>query len=104
MGGCTFQLFIWTVDFDVKKEPSIASQWIFLLGLPLLLYRLDCLQTLASRFKKFLGMDNGTLYKTNATGARICVEVDLQEELVRGFPLMVGQKHHIQQDVVYEKQ
>lgn len=38
VAGCQFHLFNWTVVFYVKKESSIASQWIFLSGLPLLLY------------------------------------------------------------------
>lgn len=101
--GCQFRLFSWTVDFDVKKEPSIVPQWIFLPRLPMHLYRLDCLQSFATRFGKFLGKDNATLYHTRATGARICVEVDLQDVMVDGFPIVVGQKHQIWQEVVYEK-
>lgn len=90
VAGCQFRLFNWSVDFDVNKEPSIAPQWIYLPGLPLHLYRMDCLQILASRFGRFLGMDNATLYSTRTTGARMCVEVDLQEEPVVGFHLVTG--------------
>lgn len=61
-----------------------------------------CLQILASRFGQFLGSDNAMLYCTRATGARIHVEVDLQDELVEGFPLVIGQKQ-IWQKVTYEK-
>lgn len=67
--GCLFQLFNWFVDFDVHKEPSIALQWIFLLGMPLHLNRLDCLQILASQFGRFLGTDNAILYRTRALRA-----------------------------------
>lgn len=44
------------------------------------MYRLDCLQILATWFGKFLGTDNATLYQTRSTGARICVEVDLLDK------------------------
>lgn len=43
-------------------------------------------QFLASRFGKFLGMDNTTLYRTRATRVRICVDVDLLEEPITGSP------------------
>lgn len=76
-------------------EPSIAVQWIYLLGLPPLLYRLDCLQILANRFGKFLGTNNATLYNTRTMGARICVEVDLRDEPVGGFPLKTRQKNEV---------
>ncbi|KAK3188863.1 hypothetical protein Dsin_028424 [Dipteronia sinensis] len=100
--GCQFRLFNWFANFDVNKEPSIAPQWIFLPDLPLHLYRLDCLQSFATRFGRFLGTDNATLYRTKATGARMCVEVNLQDEVVKGFPLVVGQKQ-VWQKVRYEK-
>lgn len=41
--GCSFWLFRWTKDFDLKKEPTLAPQWIFLLRLPKHLYRIGCL-------------------------------------------------------------
>ncbi|KAG6671289.1 hypothetical protein I3843_Q001900 [Carya illinoinensis] len=57
--GCGFRIFRWTKDFDLQEEPSMAAQWIFLPGLPMHLYRWDCLQILASRFGRYLGTDDG---------------------------------------------
>ncbi|KAI9195370.1 hypothetical protein LWI28_014229 [Acer negundo] len=91
VAGCQFQLFNWSANFDVNKEPSIVPQWIFLPDLRLHLYRQDCLQSFAARFGRFFGTDNAMLYCMRATGARMCVEVDLQEEVVEGFSLVVGQ-------------
>lgn len=54
VAGYQFRLFNWWVVFYVKKELPIAPQWIFLLGLQLHLYRLDCLQMIASRFGRIL--------------------------------------------------
>lgn len=102
--GCTFCLFRWTKDFDLKKEPSIVAQWIFLPGLPMHMYRVDCLQILAMRFSRFLGTDNLTLNKTKASGARICVEIDLLEEPIQNFLIGVSTHQKIWQEARYEKQ
>lgn len=103
VAGCQFQLFNWSVIFKVKKEPTVVAQWIFLPRLPLMLYQLNCLQILAIMFGKFLGIDNTTLYPTKARRAQICVEIDLLNELVKGFLLIIGQKHSVWQEVAYEK-
>lgn len=87
---------------DVNSVCFIGPQWIYLPGLPLHLYRMDCIQILATRFGRFLGTDNATLYRTKAIGARICVEVDLKEDPVKSFPSVVGQQNHVWQEVVYE--
>lgn len=64
-------------EFDLRKESMLASQWIFVLGLPLHMYHIDCLQILATRFGRYLGSDNATLNKTRASRARLSVEVEL---------------------------
>ncbi|KAL5984719.1 hypothetical protein ACLOJK_041341 [Asimina triloba] len=74
MEGISFRLFKWTKDFDFHTESPLTPQWIFLPGLPLHLFRPDCLQIFATRFGRYLGTDNATLNRTRATGARICVE------------------------------
>ncbi|KAK1577801.1 hypothetical protein Q3G72_024969 [Acer saccharum] len=57
----------------------------------------------ASRFDRYLGTDNATINRTRASGARICVEVDLTMEPVKGFPLVLSPKQCIWQEVKYEK-
>ncbi|KAJ0088691.1 hypothetical protein Patl1_32423 [Pistacia atlantica] len=101
--GNPFRLFKWTRDFDLEKESPLAPQWIFLPGLPMHVYRRDCLQILATRFGRFLGTDNATLNKTRATGARLCVEMNLKEENIKGFPIIVSANKTIWQEVRYEK-
>ncbi|XP_031287891.1 uncharacterized protein LOC116146622 [Pistacia vera] len=101
--GNPFLLFKWTRDFDLKKESPLAPQWIFLPGLPMHLYRRDCLQILATRFGHFLGTDNATLNKTRATGARLCIEMNLKEEPIKGFPITMSANRNIWQEVRYEK-
>lgn len=56
--GCQFRLYNWFMNFDVNKEPSMVVQYIYLPGLSLMLYWLDCLKILALSFGKFLGTDN----------------------------------------------
>ncbi|KAL5974752.1 hypothetical protein ACLOJK_031423 [Asimina triloba] len=51
----------------------------------------------------YLGTDNATLNRTRATGARICVEVDLSMETVKGFPIVVSPTTCIWQEARYEK-
>ncbi|CAI9763515.1 unnamed protein product [Fraxinus pennsylvanica] len=92
----------WTKEFNLEKEPSLAAQWIFLPGLPLHLYRVDCLQILATSFGRYLGMNNATLNRTRATGARIYVEVDLKEEPIQGFPIVMALKK-LWQEARYER-
>lgn len=87
--GCVFRLFRWTKEFNLHVESSLAAQWIFLLGLPLHMYRADCLQILAMRFGCYLSIDNATLNKTRAMRAHLCVKVDLKKELIKGFFIFV---------------
>ncbi|XP_035541717.1 uncharacterized protein LOC118344704 [Juglans regia] len=103
MEGCVFRIFKWTKDFDLHIEPSLAPQWIFLPGLPMHLYRQDCLQILATRFGRYLGTNHATLNQTRATGACMCVEIDLKEDLVQGFPIVVSVNKTLWQAVKYEK-
>ncbi|XP_035544614.1 uncharacterized protein LOC118348003 [Juglans regia] len=89
-------------DFDLRKESTLAPQWIFLPGLPLHMYRADFLQILATRFGRFLGIDNATLHRTRASGARMCVEIDLKDEPVQRFPIVMANKK-VWQEVRYER-
>ncbi|KAL6012411.1 hypothetical protein ACLOJK_002898 [Asimina triloba] len=52
---------------------------------------------------RYLGTDNATLNRTRATGARICVEVDLTMEPVKDFPIVVSPTKCIWQEARYEK-
>lgn len=74
----------------MNKESSLAPKWIFLPSLPLHMYRTNCLHILAIRFGKFLGTNNVTLNRTRALDAQIYVEVDLKEEPVQGFPIVIS--------------
>ncbi|KAJ0095449.1 hypothetical protein Patl1_15066 [Pistacia atlantica] len=69
------------------------------------LYRRDCLQILATQFGRFLGTNNATLNKmrAKAIGARLCIEVNLKEEPIKGFPIVVSANRTIWQEVGYEK-
>lgn len=43
IAACVYRLFRWTKEFDLKKESSLAPQWLYLPGLPMHMYRSDCL-------------------------------------------------------------
>lgn len=53
--------------------------------------------------RSFLGTDNATLHRTRASGARMCMEIDLIDEPVQGFPIMVANKK-FWQEARYERQ
>ncbi|CAA2982608.1 Hypothetical predicted protein [Olea europaea subsp. europaea] len=72
------------------------------IDLPMYMYRPDCLRILATRFGRYLGTDHATLNRSRATGARICIEVDLLAEPVSGFPIVTSSRMHWQK-VRYEK-
>lgn len=67
------------------------------------LYGMDYLQILATRFGLYLGTDNATINKTRALRARMCVEVDLSEDTVQGFPIVVLANTKIWPEAKYEK-
>lgn len=91
---CVLKLFRWTKEFDLYVESSLVPQWIFLLGLPLHMYRANCLQILATRFGRYLGIDNATLNKMRATG--LCVEVGSKGEThQRIYDCSVGKKNYL---------
>lgn len=50
---------------------------------------MDYLQILVTRFGSYLGTNNTTIHRTRASRARKCVEVDLSEESVQGFPIVM---------------
>ncbi|XP_022889695.1 uncharacterized protein LOC111405160 [Olea europaea var. sylvestris] len=101
--GMKFRIFKRTPNFDLKREPSIATQWIFLPRLAMHLYRPDCLQMFATLFGRYMGTDHATLNRTRATGARMCVELNLMDTVVKGFPISVSSTKTIWQKVRYEK-
>lgn len=50
-----------------------------------------------------MGADNATLNRTKTTSAQICLEVDLKEELVQRFSIMLSVTRNICQEAKYEK-
>ncbi|GAB2239407.1 hypothetical protein Droror1_Dr00025320 [Drosera rotundifolia] len=65
------------------------------------MYRKDCLHSIAKIFGKFLGSDKATLWRTRATGARLCVQVDANDNPMTSFEIEVGNKT-LWQEVIYE--
>lgn len=47
-----------------SKGVSYCGSMVFLFGLLLSFYHLDCLQVITAHFGKFFGNDNGTIHKT----------------------------------------
>jgi hypothetical protein len=66
------------------------------------MYRTYILQILATRFDRFLGVDNATLHRSKATDAWIYVEIDLTDDPIQGFPIVVANKK-FWQEVRYKR-
>ena len=58
---------------------------------------------MATHFGRYLGTDNAMLNCTRASGARICVKVDLTLDLMKGFPIVLSPTQCIWQEAKYEK-
>lgn len=61
------------------------------------------LQIIATRFGCYIGTKNATINHTHASGVQICVEVDLNMEPMRGFPIVLSTIHCIWQLAKYEQ-
>lgn len=101
--GLPIQNFQLVSGFQPQERVTNCGSLDFFPILHLMLYRLDVLQILTTRFYKFLGTDNATLYQTIAICARLFVEVDLLKDLVECFPLRFNNKPDRWQAVMYEK-
>lgn len=67
------------------------------------MYQVDCLLILAMRFGRYLGTNNTTINKIRALGVHICAKIDLSEEQVQGFPIVVMANKTFLQEVKYKK-
>lgn len=63
----------------------MALVWVNLPSLPIHLFDVAFLQIFARVMGQFLRIDNPALSKTCPSCARICVEMDVYQELIQGF-------------------
>ncbi|KAF5207311.1 zinc ion binding / nucleic acid binding protein [Thalictrum thalictroides] len=79
--GIRFKVFRWFSGFNCKKDPALAPVWVELPDLPLDLFHHALLESIGQNIGKFLSIDKSTLCYTRPNTAKICVEMNLQEDM-----------------------
>lgn len=79
--GVRFKAFGWYPHFDTSIEAVIALVWVEIPLLPLVRYLPKMLVSVRNSLAKWISTDKRTLDLANTTKARICVEMNLEEDL-----------------------
>lgn len=74
--------------------------WFILRNIPMHLYNSTCLSYIASAIRKPLYMDRGTTSQTHLDFARICIEVEFEDELMQSIEVDMENGQTILVDVV----
>ncbi|CAI9099147.1 OLC1v1035924C1 [Oldenlandia corymbosa var. corymbosa] len=77
----------WTQDFNPEQESSIVPVWIAFEGLPVHRFNEEYLRKISCIVGKPLKIDMPTLNLSRPSIARVCVEVDLLQELPKRIRL-----------------
>lgn len=81
----------WFPNFDLCIEIFTSTfLWVRLLCLPIQLWELDCLRVIGNNLKKYYCSSKETINYQNSAWARICIEMDLSNDLPTKILLKVG--------------
>ncbi|CAA0822157.1 Unknown protein [Striga hermonthica] len=100
--GCPGRVFKYTPDFSFVEESSIVPVWCCFLGLLPHLFDPSALFSTASCIGNPIETDSATTNRSRLSVARVCVEVDLRDELIKEIELDQAGKTTIQK-VIYER-
>ena len=75
------RVFKWSPVFHVNREPSVVPVWFQLPKLPIHYFTKECLFQIVSCLGKPLFVDVATALGVCPSVARICVEIDLLQDL-----------------------
>ncbi|XP_035542978.1 uncharacterized protein LOC118346079, partial [Juglans regia] len=101
--GVAYRPFQWSTNFTEDDEPSLVPVWIMLPGLPPNLYQEAFLRNIVAPIGIFLRRDNATHCATCTDGARVCVLMNIDHELIHS--IWIGTPRHptsIFQEIEYE--
>ncbi|XP_073273383.1 uncharacterized protein [Primulina huaijiensis] len=102
VGPLSIRFSKWTPEFNLQEESPIAPVWIRFPGLPLHLFSKPSLFALAKIVGKPVKMDDHTADSSRGAFARVCVEINVLEPLVK--EIWVGWGDHAQEiEVIYER-
>lgn len=71
----------WSYDYNPKVDVPIAPVWVSLLGLPIYLHKQEALFEIAKMIGSALKEDSATMQLLRPSAARICIEIDVSQEL-----------------------
>lgn len=97
-----FRLFRWTPDFETGKESSFVPVWVKFYNLPLNYYNESSLHRLGSLLGTVLRVDEFTLDLMHHVYARVCIELDVTQELVDKLWVGTSKEHGWMVTVEYE--
>lgn len=101
ISGCHMRITKWTVDFDPTTDVPIVPVWVAFPGLPIHLHCHEALFEIVKPIGSPLKLDVATSDALRPTVARVCVEVDVSQELSQKIYLQAKQRL-ILQSVIYE--
>lgn len=91
----------WTVDFDSTADVPIVPIWIALPGFPIHLHRREALFEIVRPVGTPIKLDVATSDGLRPSVARICVEVDVSQELPQKIYLQ-AKSRYILHPIIYE--
>lgn len=101
ISGYHMRVTKWTVDFDPSMDAPIVPLWVALPGLPIYLYHKAVLFEIVRPIGMPIKLDTTTSDGLRPSVARVCVEVDVSQDLHKKTYLHAKQQMILQQ-VVYE--
>ncbi|KAL3625034.1 hypothetical protein CASFOL_031702 [Castilleja foliolosa] len=97
-----YRIFRWSRDFDFNKDDKIVPVWISLPRLPISYMNPTLLRKIGNMVGDFLRVDVKTLKLNNAFAARICVEVDVSQDLPQAIWVGDSPDNGFVQNLEYE--
>ncbi|KAL6523075.1 hypothetical protein OROMI_031423 [Orobanche minor] len=96
------RMFRWDPYFNFTEEPAVVPLWVKIHALPPQWFDLRSLKTIASSVGDFLKVDEPTHNRSRLSFARVCVEVNLKNNLPKKINLQVGDDN-VPLDIEFEK-
>lgn len=97
-----FRLFRWTPDFEIGKESSLVAVWVKFYNLPLHYYNEASLVRLGSILGTVLRVDTHTLDLRHQVYARVCIELDVTQDVTDKIWIGTSKEHGWVIEVEYE--
>ncbi|GAA0174551.1 hypothetical protein LIER_27922 [Lithospermum erythrorhizon] len=83
---CPMRIFKWTPDFRPSKESPLTPIWVHFHGLPLYLFEVEGLFSVANSIGKPLTIDSHNVNRVKLGTASVCVDLDASKPLMKETP------------------